>query len=198
MTDADKIKDDLHALLFDVQRSIRYHSCRQSFFERLLTLTQIITVLFGSATFFAVLANTGKAFQLIAAAVVTLFSTINLVVSPTRKSQLHDGLAKRFIDLESAIIGEEAITEQMMRSFKQKLLAIERDEPPILRTLDSLCHNQLLKAEGYGEEYFVIVKPYQRWLCNILDINAHVIRPAAKSIPMVGEQKAISPEHEDQ
>lgn len=177
--DGEQIQDRLHALLFAVRRSIRYHNYRRRFFESLATLVQLVTVICGSATVFAVISGWGVAVYV--AAMVTVLSAINLVVSPTRKSILHADLAKRFIDLENAINGVVEMDEQQLRDFTQQRLKIERDEPPVLRVLDSLCHNEEARAEGYGEEDFVRISAVQRLLAQFADIGSEKIKPKAAS-----------------
>src|SRR5438067_2520863 len=126
MSTNEQVQTDLRELLFHVQRSIRYHNCRRRFFDNLNNVSQLISVIAGSATVFAVISNLGIAPYV--AAVVTIFSAFNLVVSPTRKSILHADLAKRFIDLEETITGTEVVSEHEIRDFKQQRLRIERDE----------------------------------------------------------------------
>lgn len=170
---------ELHELLFHIRRSIRYHNCRRRFFDNLNTTSQLISIIAGSATVFAVISNLGIAPYV--AAVVTIFSAFNLVVSPTRKSILHADLAKRFIDLEESITGTEVVTEREIREFKRQRLRIERDEPVVLRCLDTLCHNEQLRADGYGEEHFLTLNRRQRWLAPLVDISPHLIKRAAQS-----------------
>lgn len=193
MSSIDEIRDDLHDLLFDIRRSIRYHNCRRSFFESLQTVSQVCSVIFGSATFFAVLSSTGKTIPMVAAAVVTLLSTINIVIGPTKRAQLHTDLARRFIDLERAVIGSEEETTTKVSIFRQQRLEIERDEPATLRCLDSICHNEQLRADGYGDEYLVVVKSYQRFFANVIDINSHKIKPAASLHQLNDEERNINP-----
>jgi hypothetical protein len=54
-------------------------------------------------------------------------------------------------------------------------LAIEADEPPILRVLDAICHNELLRAMGYPKEREAQIAWYQRLLASFVDIREHAI-----------------------
>jgi hypothetical protein len=176
----EQLQDRLHALLFSVRRSIRYHNYRRRFFDNLSTVVQLATVIFGSATVFAVMSGLGVAVYV--AAMVTILSAINIVISPVRKSILHAELAKRFIDLENAITGVAEMDEQQLREFEQQRLKIERDEPPVLRVLDSLCHNEQLRAEGYeGDEHYVEVPLVKRLLAQFTNMGSHNIKPKTTS-----------------
>ena len=50
-------------------------------------------------------------------------------------------------------------------------LDIERQEPPVLRVLDTLCYNELVRAMGYGEQ--VRVGFWQRLFANFFDLADH-------------------------
>lgn len=161
--------------LFGIRRSIRYHNRRRLFFDRFHAVTNIIAVLFGSAAIYTVLAQAGALYTVLAAALVSLTSTADLVIGTAQMARLHHDLIRRFIDLEKAVIRRPSLTDEEVRQVATQRLEIEQDEPPILRVLDSLCHNELLRAMGYGPECFVRVRWYQRLLANVCDINEQAI-----------------------
>ena len=41
-------------------------------------------------------------------------------------------------------------------SITEKRLELETTEPPALRALDTICHNELLRAVGYGRKEEVV------------------------------------------
>jgi hypothetical protein len=92
MSDADP----RHDLLFDVRRSVRYHTRRRMFFDRWNLATNALSVIFGSATIYGVLSAGGKELALASAALVTVMSSLNLVIGTTRMARLHEDLARRF------------------------------------------------------------------------------------------------------
>lgn len=57
-------------------------------------------------------------------------------------------LRARFIDLEMAMVSGD-LSAASWEGYRQRRLAIERDEPPIYRALDLLCHNEVCQAEGF-------------------------------------------------
>jgi hypothetical protein len=163
-----------HDLLFGVRRSIRYHIRRRRFFERWNLVTNALAVIFGSATIGGVVKG-WDALAIAAGATVTFFSAVNLVVGTVRMARLHEDLAKRFVDLEKDLVVAGEYDEQAYRSFCAKRLEAERDEPPVLRVLDSICHNELLRAMGYDRNQFVKIAWYQRLLAQFVDIREHAI-----------------------
>jgi hypothetical protein len=169
-------------LLFGVRRSIRYHSRRQMFFDHLHSFIMTGSVISGSATFFTVLSQY-KTLAMAAGAAVTLFSTIDLVFGFSKMGRLHEDLMRRCTALEKEMVREREPTAESLADFTSKRLDIETDEPPIHLVLDSMCHNELVRAMGYDESEFVRIGWFQRLLANYVDICEHRIskrpRPSA-------------------
>jgi len=171
MTEIKKQKDDL---LFGVRRSVRYHHRRRMFFDRLHIFTSSISVIFGSS---AVLAALKEAPQLAAsaAAIVAIFATIDLVVGTAKMARLHSDLARQFIGLEKTIISAQKITGKNLKQFEAERLDIESDEPPVLKVLDSVCHNELMRAMGFPKAQFLKIGFLQRYFSQLFDFREHTI-----------------------
>ena len=165
-----------HELLFGVRRSIRYHTRRRRFFERWNTVTNALAVIFGSTTVGGVVKGL-DALAIASGAVVTFFSAVNLVVGTVRMARLHEDLAEKFVDLEKDLTVAGEYDEQAYRQFCANRLEIERDEPPVLRVLDSICHNELVRAMGYDRSHCVQIAWYQRALAQFMDVREHAISP---------------------
>jgi hypothetical protein len=165
------ISDDLHNLLFGVRRSIRYHTRRWQFYDGVSMWCKFLSVLGGTATITAVLAKLGQGWTIGFASVVTIFSVMDLIVGSGQKARLHNDFVRQFVDLEKDIVTKEQITESDMRSFTGRRLVIEAQEPPPLRILDMICHNELCRALGYDENKQVRIKWYQRLFCQLVDIG---------------------------
>jgi hypothetical protein len=133
-------------------------------------------VIFGSTTIGGVVRSIDL-LVVISGAVVTLFSALNLVVGTVRMARLHEDLARKFVDLEKDIVVAGDLSENAYRTFCAKRLEIERDEPPVLRVLDSICHNELLRAMGYDRTHYVEIAWYQRLLAQFVDVRDHAIAP---------------------
>jgi len=171
-----------HKLLFAVRRSVRYHLRRRSFFETWNTITNALAVIFGSAAIGGALKEGYAPLAVVSGALVTFFSSINLVVGTVRKARTHEDLSRRFFALERDIIQASEYDELALSAFTARRLEIESDEPPILKVLDSVCHNELLRAMGYGNEYFLKIGWIQRLLRHFCDYREHAIRATGSAI----------------
>lgn len=160
------LNDAQFGLLFDVRRSIRYHDRRRAFFERLHQITGGLTVLLAGSVLFD-LARPGDtpAWLSVLAVTAALLSAWDIVAGYASKATLHRDLKCRFVDLEIAIFSAD-MAETTWIAHRLKRLAIERDEPPIYRALDTLCHNDLMVAEGFdrkaAENHFAKLNAWQR------------------------------------
>lgn len=168
--------DRLHELLFSVRRSVRYHMRRVAFFDAFNTSVQVLSLAFGSITVYTLLQRADPAISATVAALVTVVAAVNLVVGSTRKARKHQDLAKAFIALEREITREKTPTDENLRRWTDKRLEIEAEEPPVLRVLDSICHNELVRAMGCDESHIVEIGFLQRMLAQFADVREHKIR----------------------
>ncbi len=162
----ENLNNDWHILLFGVRRSARYHEKRERFFHRLNRVVLFLNVAFGSAAVVAVISELGHGWIVAFSALVAMASALDLVVDTGGSARLHADLRRRFVALESAMIGEEPDQEKLTR-FTRERLAIEQDEPPVLRALDVLCHNELVRALGYGREKEHTLPLWRRLLAQV-------------------------------
>lgn len=170
------IKEDRHSLMFDVRRSVRYHNRRRSFFDRWGLITNAMTIFFGSAIILTTLQDNGLKWLAIGSAVlIALFSTVDMVVGTAKAGRLHSDLSRRFNELEREMTQAGDYDETSLRLFTAKRLKIEADEPPILRVLDSICHNELMRAMGYEQSKMLKIGWFQRLLSQFFDFREHAI-----------------------
>jgi hypothetical protein len=163
-----------HAITFDVRRSVRYHLYRRRTYERFDKFTNMLSVIFGSAAVYGMLEANWRPLALSAAAVVTIFSTINLVIGSSQRAREHGDLARRFIDLEKRLLGEP--NPEALHQVKQERLTIEAEEPPPLLVLDCMCHNDQLRAEGYDDTYLAHIRSWQKLFAPFIDIRPGLIK----------------------
>jgi hypothetical protein len=169
----------LYQLLFDVRRSVRYHNRRRMFFDRLNLFNSAASLIGGSAAVAGVLGDR-TAVSLIAGVAVSIFACLDLVVGTAQKARLHSDLARRFISLEKQLVAATVADATQMIAFEQERLTIEADEPPVMRVLDCLCHNEQLKALGRANEQAMIGR-FQRIMAQWWDVGAEDIKPKAQS-----------------
>jgi hypothetical protein len=166
--------DDIHKLLFGVRRSIRYHNRRRDFFDTFNQITTAFSLIAGSATVYGVLhAPDSHELAIWSGMVVTVLSAFNLVVGSARQARLHHDLSKKFITLEKKMLAEDG----QIKEWQTERLDIEAEEPPVLRVLDCICHNEMLRSMGYNDEHFAEIAWYQRWFAQFFDIRDYTIKP---------------------
>jgi hypothetical protein len=160
-----------HDLLFGVRRSIRYHARRRMFFDNLYKWSQVLTLISGSATVVIVMSQYGDSRLTVwFAAAVAVFSALNLVFRFAESARLHSDLTQKFSELEKRIILNTNPSLDSINALTVERLDIEAIEPPILRTLDMLCHNELCRALGYGNEAMVKINYFQRICAPFFDL----------------------------
>jgi hypothetical protein len=140
----EDMKQSWDDLLSGVRRSVLYHRHRQRHFENLNRWKTALTLLSGSVAMGTLMGRVdeSKTLPLIASAFVTIVSTAELVIGTATKARLHADLARRFIELERTMTLIDSPTLHDLRKYTAERLLIEADEPPILRMLDVLCHNE--------------------------------------------------------
>jgi len=159
-------------LLFSVRRSVRYHHRRQRFFDRLSKLGSLLSALAGSATVASVLADLGPAWVTTLAAATAVFGAFELVVGTAKAARLHGDFAREFIALErDLVLAGPSPSDATIRQIHARRLDIEANEPPPLKVLDAMCHNELARALGYPREALADISPLQRVLAQFFDYH---------------------------
>ena len=141
-----------HDLLFGIRRSVRYHVRRRQHFERLGKFIKIFTAIGGVGAVTTILGKANEWWTLVYCAAAGFFSLIDLVIGTGERAARHGDLSKEFIELEKQMVlaGGNLRGEELAR-FTARRLEIEAEEPPALRVLDTICHNDLVRAMGYDK-----------------------------------------------
>ena len=135
-------------LLFDVRRSIRYHSRRQAFYEGLDRWFDFSLLLLG----LGLAASAFQSSNWVSAAgfAVIVVAGLKLVFAFGSKANRHAQFVKDFTRLEKRL--SPGISDDEIDAVHRERLDIEVTEPPVMRVLDVICHNELLVAMGYEGE----------------------------------------------
>lgn len=170
--------DDYHALLFDVRRSVRYHNRRRRFYTVLHKWQVFLSLLLASTTMMAFAGAIGDGWPLwikiSLATLVSVLAVLDLVFGSVDKTWLHADLERQFIELERQLeAARDNPTAELIAQVTDRRLDIERQEPPVLRVLDTLCHNELVRAMGYEAEQQVRVGFWQRLFADFFDLADH-------------------------
>ena len=165
--------EDYSTLLFGIRRSIRYHSRRQAFYESTDRWTSFVLLILGSGS--VALTLQGHSSLLLAAGtLVALISGLKLVFAVGQKASRHALLVRDFTRIERKLVADTSA--EAVKSAGLERLEIEATEPPVLRVLDVICHNELLRAMGYDDpRERVKVSGFQRIAANFFDWREHTL-----------------------
>ena len=163
-------------LLFGVRRSVRYHDKREGFFSTIRQLVDVAVFLSSSSAIFAlamIVKNVWSPWVLALFPIIpAVASCIALVFRVGDMAATHKQLKQEFIRLEQKMIAiENSATAKQVRKRNQERLSLEAREPPQLRVLSRICHNELARATGYGKKHKYPVAPWQRLLAHFWDIE---------------------------
>lgn len=142
----EALLDREYALNFNLGRSIRYHKARQHFFDLLDKFTNVISIVFGSGSVFALSQqNTDLAMWL--GLTLTVLSALALVFGFAAKARDHFDFSKQYAVQERRLI-KEPLTADLLDSVADEIRAIESNEPKVLKALNNLCWNEEATAQG--------------------------------------------------
>ena len=182
MTTPDPTEARLHDILFAVRRSVRYHRHRERFFDRAHHVGTVITMIGGVATITALVADLPPEWtwtRLAAAALAAIASTANLGFSPATAARRHSDLSVNFLALEKDLLhAGSAPTAKELLKLQRRRLDIEATEPPVLRVLDAICHDELITALGADPSHRSNVTRWQRLWRHFFDVGAHRLQKA--------------------
>jgi hypothetical protein len=169
-----ELADRWYATLFSVRRSIRYHQRRRAFYDKLDKTSNMLSLIFGSATIYGILQQDAKNLALVASAIVTVFSSVNLVVGSAQRGRDHTDLMRKYVELEKRMLGEES--EERLLEIATARLSIEAEEPPVLHVLNAICHNETMRAMGYPKEDLPKIGFWQAWVAQVFDFRESSIQ----------------------
>lgn len=145
----------IHSLLFDINRSIRYHDRRMAFYDNCRVITNALTMIMSSVVIIEIASssNVSNTKILIGLGVISAaLSLVDLAIGGYgKRAEEHKLLRKRFSELKQLMIVNGHKTKQLPL-YKAERSLIENDEPPIYVAVDCLCHNEQMIADGYTKE----------------------------------------------
>ena len=173
-----------HNLYFGVRRSVRYHERREGSLLFLRNAADFMVFVLGSVTALIIVELVGSEWPILWRLAVpigaTLLTGAALVCQWAAKGALHSELKRRFIALERKLVRRRGnLTEDVMGILEEERLTIQADEPPVLRVLDTICHNDMVHAMRLPREHIVPVTFLQRLFAPFFDFQREKIyRPA--------------------
>jgi|SRR5450830_65826 len=180
MTDDIDLDRRWETMFFGICRSCRYHQYRRAFFNRLSRTSSIASVVFGSTAFVGVLqGERAQILALWASAGLVCLATVNVVFNSAVRARDHRDFMRRYVELEKRML--QPVSEELLMSITVDRLSIEADEPPTLHVLNSICHNEQLRAvSGYTVEEYSTISPLQRLFSQFFDYRENIIKKSAE------------------
>ena len=174
----------MYSTLFGVRKSIRYHQRRRAFFEAAHTVAVTIQVIAGSSAVASVMGDIDH-LAIGFAAFAAVLAAVDLSFGLSRRATVHAGLAQQFAQLEREMVPhepDENVDDATATRFRQRRLEIEESEPPKLRAIDILCHNELVTST-YRHEKIYPVDRWRRWIGHVWDFEVDDILANPQDVP---------------
>ena len=175
MTKDNEVADRVHELLFAVRKSRRYHMHFQMTYERWSTLGTLVPAVLAGVTSMAPTSETGLPRVLAGIAAVVAAFAFSLRTTP--RAVMHRDLGQAFTTLEKDIRAAGANTNMAkLLEFEGRRLEIELLEPPPVKSVNLLCHNEEVRAGGYDPQRIGEVSIYKRLLACAFALRLDFIR----------------------
>lgn len=139
---------------FDIRRSVRYHDLRRDFFSRSNQILLFVNLVLGSggiALYFW--REEIEWFPPLAYCVIAIISAVLIAFRVSECGALHAKLYERFIRLEKEVFELSDGDTAGLARLESEFLEISIYEPAVFRALNRICHNQVVRSEGCGEQY---------------------------------------------
>ena len=168
-------------LLFGIRRSIRYHERRQGFYRTCQDLILLIAFLLSTSTIAlfleGVLSDSPTWVKLLPSVVTSVLVGIALVYRVGQKACEHANFKRQFIILEQRLAEGHNLDSKQIAKLVQDVtkdrLSIESNEPKVKKVLDTICHNELLRAMGYPKSDEIEIGFWQRRFAHFFDFREY-------------------------
>ncbi len=158
-------------LAFGIRRSARYHSKRQAFFEAFDQASTFVLIILGSGVMAPIRAENIFWIGLAVASV----SAMKLVIGFGRRASVHSQLVKDFMRLEKELSQDDS--EETFRRVKGMKDDLDASEPPVLRVLDVICHNEINRALDITDpDEYAEITPFQRLASPFFSWRPHTLK----------------------
>lgn len=142
----------------DVERCMVYHAHRRSFFDFLHKLTMLAIIVVSSAViadFFGSLPTLGV--------VVAILAALDMVFDYSVKARDHEFLYRRYAELDADFYARTEIGNDLLLELEGRYRRLVADEPPHYKSLNALCHNEVMIAQGQDTKCLVPLRWWHRW-----------------------------------
>lgn len=171
----------LSDLLFEVDKSLRYHQRRRAHFERWHRWSMLAIVLLGSAAVARwedSISLLGVPANAMLGLLTALIGALDLVYAPAIRAGEHERLHRRFTELAVLIRRCDKPTSIDISRWETERLFIEADEPPIFWALEADCFNETARSLGRTKEPLNVVG-WRRPLKHLIRFEGRSFAPRA-------------------
>jgi hypothetical protein len=149
----EEIEEELYALEFSVKTSLRYHQKRRRFFHAWRNSVVIGSFIGAMLTAYSISAQSSYG-AIFLSVCVALLNALDLAFGFAKKEDLHATLYRKFSDLLKETIDCDTI--EGLNSLQKSKIDIEKDEPPALKVLNIICHNEEALAQGKLDDLYTV------------------------------------------
>ncbi len=157
-------------------RNALYHVARRRWLDGWSRFFNLLTILAGTGIAADLTKGNGQA-ALVLGGLVTISGALQLVYDFTGRARLHEILQRRYFTLMADIECAASPTGDQCRIWRSEFSRASADEPPTMRALDSIAHNQATFALIGGTEPYLKVNWWQSLTRHILPHNAGLFPP---------------------
>ncbi len=173
------VTNEYDRLLFNVQRSARYHDRREAFYNFLSNVALFLGAIYGSAAAVAFIEKAGGLTLIVSGFIVSVATGVSLVAGSGSMARQHAVLRRRFVDLEREIeLARGSWTDDDLAELTGERLLIEAEEPPVRRILSLIVYNEQLQAQGYKRTDLVKIPWWQTRIAHFSDLGADRLEDA--------------------
>lgn len=155
--------NDITNLSFGIEKSIRYHDYRQSFYNNWSKIFICsILLLFGMNQY---IQGWNSLFPIL------ILLMVLLSVLSSNKKQIHLNIKQQFGNLLAEIKRNITPSNQDVGNYVAERITIEENEPSIYWALETQCYNEILHAFDLDPNYIIKIPTDKKLLKNYIKYN---------------------------
>jgi hypothetical protein len=162
---------------FHVVRNIIYHSARRRALETVNRVMTFIVILLGTATASGAMKIFGAGPEvnaLVLGGLVTVLASLQLVYGFAVRAKDHEILQRDYYRLLAELDRKTQPDEETIANWRGRLAEIGSAEPPVMRALDAVSHNEAAQAMYGNDVPLLKVGPLQALLKNVFSFSGAV------------------------
>lgn len=158
----------------DLERTVRlgerYFAKRRAFFDNCHRVSLTIVGIASSAAATSALSEDGQLTSILAITAAVAAAT-DIAFGFSERARRADDLCRRYARLILDMASVRQVTDDHLKRWQKRRLAIQLEEPSIIAALTAQCQNDQLQTEGYGREHFKHIHWWQKLLIHIVNLQ---------------------------